>query len=134
MNKSDYKSARIEIESAIQEILIKYGLETELGRTRISWNDSEISFSGKFNIIDQSTGKKTISNAMEIQAKRLLAGCGNLPANVMGSEVYIHGLGLSKIVDVKPSRPKYPFIVDCPKGRYKVTSQDVIDGFNRVVA
>lgn len=134
MTRTVAKAIHSDITEALKEIAAKYGLEST--GSKVTWTDSDFKVSAKFNILDPSTGSKQITSTMAHQAKILLinAGMEEVPETVIGKEVYIRGIGFSKIVDVKPNRPKYPFVVECPKGRYKVSAMDVKDGFDRVVA
>ena len=134
MDRTVAKAIHADITEALKEIAAKYGLEST--GSKVTWTDSDFKVSAKFNILDPSTGSKQVTFAMANHAKILLinAGMNEVPETIIGKEVYIRGLGLSKIVDIKSNRRKYPFVVECPKGRYKVTAMDVKDGFDHVVA
>ena len=125
-NQENLKEVRLEINSAMKAIEIKYSIKIDL--EGISYTDDE--FSSKIQATIVTEGE----NPQESKDKLSLKKNGhyyNLTVADYGREITLSNGEIGKIVAVKVKSPKYPIIYTVKGKRYK-TTETVISRMNQL--
>jgi tRNA G10 N-methylase Trm11 len=110
------KKLRVDIDDALKAVADKYGIEINGG----NWSFSEATVSMKFEgKIDGAMSAEMIAlemySEMEVGKKLTTGDEFNFGGNV----------GVAKVLEYKTRSPKYPFIVDNGKGRFKIGAESM---------
>lgn len=120
-NKPTLKKLRIDMDEALKSVADKYGIEVKGG----NWSFTNTTVSMKFEAkIEGAQSAEMLALEMYSEmdlGKKLTAGDEfNFGGNV----------GMARVMEYKTRSPKYPFIVDNGKGRFKIG----IDSMKRAIA
>lgn len=128
-DRSTVRILRKELEDAVEAVAQRYGLTVEHQNTvRFTSNRFKVGFT-----ICAGRSSKAVDQGVSSKENEV-----NNFARLMGIKTPVYYkrilLGGRKymVVDVEPSRPKYPFIIQGSRGgRYKASVEDILKGLSK---